>query len=718
MSIVQDNPIRKVQREPNHLSSLRGTHNIGPGRPTRQQRLANILLLPESTRIEEYGIKPDRFTGPLGTLRKHFTSEGQEYKQRRERYKKAPYIHLPLAERSVEVETDIYEWTRLQDKIDANISTPAERKEHKRLEDKLAGPIDLMLQAKPQWNPVALHHFKYDFGRTSRGDDIVYAPFVPTEEHYITHGSHASALLTQPNGTTEFFNPWGTSINYKTPSNYREAVKESPGLFHSANQIQTNSPLCFPITLHRILKHPEPAGQYYRKLIEAADRLGVDKQIVPSLINESMRADREAGIPQRRTYVAQEEYKKGGIVQVAKESYSKTPEDIGDYKLIKKTPTMLLYKHNDNYVVSVRGTKDFTDVKADLAIPFNQLKNTKRFKKDLQTLLDFKKEHPNGNWTGVGHSLGGAILDEFLHQKLIDKATTYNPAIEPQYLQSPSNERHFVKGDPLHTVGQFSKAIVHNPSFKFSLGRIADAVRSHSLENFSDTDTNMRHQITAVPLVEKKKLGMDGKGQKPRMKKGGLVEKVKRVAKKAKEVAETVGRAVVKEAKKHSHHLIEAGKQAGAVAGTALGTASVETVGPMAIPAGKYVGEKAGEFIGRKIHEGIQSLKKGGKVKKLKESMDELIKKEDDAIRKAERRDKTLGSQRNLSTIRERKLKQVADTMPSKHKATVAKKKQSLKEGGQVKAPSAWMSHVKAYRAEHGGSYKDAMKGAKATYKK
>jgi hypothetical protein len=228
----------------------------------------------------------------------------------------------------------------------------------------------------------------------------------------------------------------------------------------------------------------------------------------------------------------------------------------------------------------------------------------------------------------------------------------------------------------------------------------------------------MRHQITAVPLVEKKKLGMEMPEKKPRMKKGGLVEKVKKVAKKVKEVAETVGKAVVKEAKKHSHHLIAAGKQAGAAAGTALGAAAVETVGPMGVPAGKYVGEKAGEFIGKKIHEGIQSLKKGGKVKKLKESMDELIKKEDEAIRKAERRDKTLGSQRNLSTIRERKLKQVADTMPTKHRDTVAKKKQSLKEGGKVKAPSAWMDHVKAYRAAHGGSYKDAMKAAKATYKK
>lgn len=32
--------------------------------------------------------------------------------------------------------------------------------------------------------------------------------------------------------------------------------------------------------------------------------------------------------------------------------------------------------------------------------------------------------------------------------------------------------------------------------------------------------------------------------------------------------------------------------------------------------------------------------------------------------------------------------------------------------------PNAWVSHVKAYRAKHGGSYKDAMKNSKASYKK
>lgn len=37
----------------------------------------------------------------------------------------------------------------------------------------------------------------------------------------------------------------------------------------------------------------------------------------------------------------------------------------------------------------------------------------------------------------------------------------------------------------------------------------------------------------------------------------------------------------------------------------------------------------------------------------------------------------------------------------------------------RVKKPeSPWIKHVKAYHASHGGTYGDAMKGAKATYKR
>jgi hypothetical protein len=43
---------------------------------------------------------------------------------------------------------------------------------------------------------------------------------------------------------------------------------------------------------------------------------------------------------------------------------------------------------------------------------------------------------------------------------------------------------------------------------------------------------------------------------------------------------------------------------------------------------------------------------------------------------------------------------------------------QMAMSGGKERKPSPWIAHVKAYAAQHGLSYKDAMSQAKASYKK
>jgi hypothetical protein len=251
----------------------------------------------------------------------------------------------------------------------------------------------------------------------------------------------------------------------------------------------------------------------------------------------------------------------------------------------------------------------------------------------------------------------------------------------------------------------------------------------------------MRHQMTEVPLVEKaprKLLGGEG-GKKQSLKDGGVVEKIKRGVKKAKDVlvesatqvgmgvkkgvkevgkvakkgAEEVGKAVVKIAKKHSHKLVEGGKEFGKNVGKVVGRAGATALhvdaGQLGEHAGGALGEEIGRRVGEKLHEKIQSLKKGGKVKKLK----------------------------SLAGETEAKLSVITDIKPMKAKKPRAKKAEvviveevvvkkprakKMKEGGEVKAPakksSAWLDHVKAYRAKNGGTYMEAMKSAKASYKK
>jgi len=185
----------------------------------------------------------------------------------------------------------------------------------------------------------------------------------------------------------------------------------------------------------------------------------------------------------------------------------------------------------------------------------------------------------------------------------------------------------------------------------------------------------MRHVKTDVPLVEGGKKFIGGAGGKQSLKEGGVVDKVKKAAKKVKEeaikvgkkvkeVAVKVGKAAIVEAKKHSHHLIEAGKKAGGDLGTMGGEALAVSVGAPVEPsrrAGKIVGEKLGELAGRKAHEGIQSLKKGGRVK------------------------------------RGENLLVVTDTKPVEHKKSVA-----------VKRTNTALKEVQAIRKAKGVSLKDA----------
>ena len=219
----------------------------------------------------------------------------------------------------------------------------------------------------------------------------------------------------------------------------------------------------------------------------------------------------------------------------------------------------------------------------------------------------------------------------------------------------------------------------------------------------------MRHQITEVPLVEKaprRKLGGEG-GKLQTMKEGGtVVEKIKKGVRKAKDVivqsAKEVGKKEVKVAKANSHHLVE---------------------------------------VGEELHHAVQSLKKGGEVKKVKELTDaQKLKAFEKSEEKREKKGEALAGSKskltNLAKNRERMLSNITDTTPAKARKSRAKKaevviveevvvkkprakKQSLKEGGVVaKKPSAWLAHVKAHRAKHGGTYIEAMKNAKATYKK
>lgn len=144
------------------------------------------------------------------------------------------------------------------------------------------------------------------------------------------------------------------------------------------------------------------------------------------------------------------------LQKMVKESYEEG-KSVEDWDLIKSTPTLKFYFRDGSLVIAIRGTADARDIKADVLIAFGQLENSDRFKEDLAKVQEVIQQVEPSHVFGVGHSLGGAILDLFLKKGLIEKGVSYNPAVQPQDItRTLPNRRIYMSSDPLYLlIGRF-----------------------------------------------------------------------------------------------------------------------------------------------------------------------------------------------------------------------------------------------------------------------
>jgi len=208
--------------------------------------------------------------------------------------------------------------------------------------------------------------------------------------------------------------------------------------------------------------------------------------------------------------------------QMAKASYEATPPPmIEGWRLIDATPTLKFYANENRIVVAIRGTSptDKADVEADAKIPLNRLETTARYQGDMSHLLDMMKRYPTSQYEyyGVGHSLGGAILDSFIREGWIRNGVSYNPAVQPRDFKRPSsNQRIYQQGDPLYAVmGRFTPNAEVRPPKRGILdrlvrkipyvGRIIGAYQDHQLGNFEGGSLTHKKRVL-------KKYGLEDEG--------------------------------------------------------------------------------------------------------------------------------------------------------------------------------------------------------------
>jgi len=149
--------------------------------------------------------------------------------------------------------------------------------------------------------------------------------------------------------------------------------------------------------------------------------------------------------------------------------------NLSGFTIMKKTPTLIFYRDQANpnrFLISIRGTADKADVQADMFISLNMLKNSDRFQRDLADLQAFQRQFSprKYEYLGVGHSLGGAILDQFLKNGMIGAGASFNAAVQPGDIRSNiRNTRMYEDNDPLYgLMGRYTpnpKVLKHKKTF-------------------------------------------------------------------------------------------------------------------------------------------------------------------------------------------------------------------------------------------------------------
>jgi len=238
-------------------------------------------------------------------------------------------------------------------------------------------------------------------------------------------------------------------------------------------------------------------GFTYLNWLINAPNVGEGWNIGMAKLRSLVRSNSGSGIPERKV-----------LQTMGKEAYETIPNaNVDGFHLIFSTPTLKAYMRDNTIVIAIRGTSDKRDVLTDSLIPLNLVYTSDRYKSDLETLKTLQAQYPPSEYEyyGVGHSLGGVILDEFVNQGFLRMGVSYNSAIQPKFLNKELNvHRIYQKGDILYkTMGQFLKQkpeirekktpnalgmlLSHIGKIIPSIGKIGnvyDAIAEHRLSNF------------------------------------------------------------------------------------------------------------------------------------------------------------------------------------------------------------------------------------------
>ena len=176
--------------------------------------------------------------------------------------------------------------------------------------------------------------------------------------------------------------------------------------------------------------------------------------------------------------------------KISKTTYGNAEDKIGDAQLVKETKTLKFYKEGNNIIVGVRGTRGWKDWISNfsLAHPNKEyFRASPRVSRDIADIQEFQKEYPPSeyHYSGVGHSLGSAVIDELIDQSLIKKGRSYNPAVHIADLHKgvDKNKRIYEEKDPLHIIGKIAGQPQGDLDVRKNIIESEDPLEHHAIKN-------------------------------------------------------------------------------------------------------------------------------------------------------------------------------------------------------------------------------------------
>lgn len=179
----------------------------------------------------------------------------------------------------------------------------------------------------------------------------------------------------------------------------------------------------------------------------------------------------------------------------AQGAYAKDGANIEGYETIHSSPTIKAYKKagTNNIIIGVRGTdvKDMNDIKADISTLSGSLKDTQRYKQDVEEVKRILANNPSSNFHVASHSLGAAIADRLMDEfPEIKTGRAYNGAFEPYaFVRDSRQERVYNNNDFLGQLGRYLPGAEHrsdepqgdSPVPEHKIPTIMQALQDHSL---------------------------------------------------------------------------------------------------------------------------------------------------------------------------------------------------------------------------------------------